>query len=77
MASDVIDAEFALHRCQCVDLSSTERIFFCICTNFFAKNVAIDLNCIEIHGGTLHSYQRAASGASSEIVKESSLLLRA
>ena len=28
MASDVINAEFALCRCQCVDLSSTERIFF-------------------------------------------------
>ena len=57
MASDVIDAEFALRSCQwqCVDLSSTKRIFFCICTNFFAKNVAIDLKCIENHGGTLHS----------------------
>ena len=27
MASDEIDAEFAHRRCQCVDLSSTERIF--------------------------------------------------
>ena len=28
MASDVIDAKFALRRCQCVDLLLTERIFF-------------------------------------------------
>ena len=28
MASDVIDAEFALRRCQCVYLSSTQRMFF-------------------------------------------------
>ena len=55
MAKDVIDAEFALCRCQCVDLSSTERIFFCICTNFFAKNVPIDFKCIENHCRTPHS----------------------
>ena len=55
MASDVIDAEFALRRCQCVHLSSIERVFFCFCTNFCVKNVAIDSKCIENHGGTLHS----------------------
>ena len=43
---DVIDAEFALRRCH---LSSTERIFFSF--PLFAKNVAIDLKCIENHGG--------------------------
>ena len=48
MASDVIDAEFALSRCH---LSSTERIFFSFAV--FAKNVAIDLKCIENHGGKL------------------------
>ena len=71
---DVIDAEFALRRCH---LSSTERIFFSFA--LFAKNVAIDLKCIENHGGKpckLHSQQRAASGAPSEIVKESFALLR-
>ena len=47
-----VDAEFALRRCQCVDLSTTERIFFAFA--LFAKNVAIDLKCIENHGGTLH-----------------------
>ena len=42
---DVIGAEFALRRCH---LSSTERIFsFAL----FAKNVAIDLKCVENHGG--------------------------
>ena len=40
-------------RCQCVDLSSTEHFFFCICTS--AKNVAIDFKCIENHGGTTRS----------------------
>ena len=48
---DVVDAEFALRRCH---LSSTERIFFSFA--LFAKNVAIDLKCIENHGGKLHSY---------------------
>ena len=43
---DVIDAELALCRCH---LSSTERIFFSFA--LFAKNVAIDLKCIENHGG--------------------------
>ena len=43
---DVIDVEFALRRCH---LSSTERIFFSFA--LFAKNVAIDLKCIENHGG--------------------------
>ena len=47
---DVINAEFALRRCH---LSSTERIFFSFA--LFAKNVAIDLKCIENHGGKLHS----------------------
>ena len=42
----------------------------------FAKNVAIDLKCIENHGGKLHSQQRAATGAPSEIVKESFALLQ-
>ena len=42
----------------------------------FAKNAPIDLKCIENHGGKLHSQQRAASGAPSEIVKESFALLR-
>ena len=44
---DVIDAEFALRRCH---LSSTERIFLFYFA-LFAKNVAIDLKCIENHGG--------------------------
>ena len=70
---DVIDSEFALRRC--VDLSSTERIFF-FSFALFRKNVAIDLKCIENHGDKLHSKQRAASGAPSEIVKESMELLR-
>ena len=59
MASDVIDAEFALRRCQCVDLSSTERIFFAFA--LFAKNASIDLKCIENHGVKLHSQQQAAT----------------
>ena len=42
----------------------------------FAKNAAIDLKCIENHGGKLHSQQRAPSGGPSEIVKESFALLR-
>ena len=37
MASDVIDAEFALRRCQCVDLSLTQLF----CFELFALNVAI------------------------------------
>ena len=59
---------------QCVDLSSTERIFFGFA--LFGKNVAIDLKCIDNQGGKLHSQQRAASGAPSEIFKESFALLR-
>ena len=43
---DVIDAEFALRRCH---LSSTERISFSFA--LFAKNVPIDLKCIENHDG--------------------------
>ena len=46
----------------------------------FAKNVAIDLKCIEtmeVNLGKLHKLaQQAASGAPSEIVKESFALLR-
>ena len=45
----------------------------------FAKNAAIyiDVKCIENDGGKLHSQHRAASGAPSEIVKESFMLLHA
>ena len=51
----VIDAEFALRRCQCVDFSLTKRIFFLCAFALLAKNVAIDLKCIENHRGELHS----------------------
>ena len=42
----------------------------------FAKDGAIGLKSVESRGGNLHSQQRAANGAPSEIVKESSSLLR-
>ena len=44
---DVVDADFSLRRCH---LSSTERFFSSVAL-VFAKNVAIDLKCIENHGG--------------------------
>ena len=70
---DVIDAEFALRRCH---LSLTERIFFSFA--LFAKKVAIDLKCIENHGGKpwLTPQLAQLSGAPSEIVEESFALLR-
>ena len=55
MSSDLIDAEFALRSCQWQCEVRRPNRFFFICTNFFAKHVAIDLKCIENHGGTLHS----------------------
>ena len=74
---DEIDAEFA-HSADASVLTFVRPNLFRICTNFYAKNEAIDFKCIENHGGTTHSKQRAASGAPPEplVVQDSSSLLR-
>ena len=65
----------SLHPADARVLTFRRTDFFAVA--LFAKNAAIGVKCIENDGGKLHSQQRAASGAPSEIVKESFMLLHA
>ena len=51
----VMRSTLSSHSAHASVLTFRRPNLFCICTNFFAKNLAIDLKCIENHGGTTHS----------------------